>query len=361
MRTAHPHRPRHGAIGVAPAIAVQPIAARAITVRRIAVGTVAIAPGRVLGLADAQVQRAVFAQRHGDGGGEVAIAARADPGADFAVHLAGRGLFPGVGPLLDRTRIRLAFSDPAGNLFFSAQAVRRRRLQRHSRRGLAHGLGQRGRAGGRHGARARARSGRNHALGIAARQQEGGRHESGGPIAAPQRIGQGRAFSHEAQRDGVDAVAQTRGRRPVREDVALMAVAAGAACLDAHHAVAVVAHGANMGRIDRLGEAGPAGAAFELGSRPEQRQAAFATAEHPCPLFTQQGPAERRLGAVRQKHALLFRQQVGLQRHALAVGRGRQVIAGRGTHGGLRFSLGHGLKIGRAGRSFHRPALDRLI
>src|SRR5690606_11887095 len=109
MRVAHPHRPRHGAIGVAPAVAVQPIAARAI----IAVGTVAIAPGRVLGLADAQVQRAVFAQRHGDGGGEVAIAAGADPGADLAAHLAGRGLFPGVGPLLDRRRTRLALADPA--------------------------------------------------------------------------------------------------------------------------------------------------------------------------------------------------------------------------------------------------------
>uniref|UniRef100_A0A0N4Z2Y9 ANK_REP_REGION domain-containing protein n=1 Tax=Parastrongyloides trichosuri TaxID=131310 RepID=A0A0N4Z2Y9_PARTI len=357
-RAAYAPGPRHGAVGVAPAVAVQTVAPRAEAIGSVAI---AVGPGRVLRLAEAQVQRAVLAQRQRDRRAEVLVAASADPGADLAVHPARRGLFPGVGPGLDGRRIGLALADPAGNLLFRRQTVRRRRLKRHGGRGVADRRGQGVGARGRHGARTSARRRRHHALGITARQQEGGGHEfdqhthllpftSTLTPNAAKRL----AFGHETERDRVDAIAQARRRRAVGEDVALMTVATGAARLDPHHAVAVVAHGADVSWIDGFVEAGPAGAALELGPRAEQGQAAFAAAKDPCPFFAQQGSAKGRLGAVGQKHALLFRREVGLQRHALAVGRRRQVIAGGRAHRGGGFGLGHDLKIGSAGRSFHR-------
>jgi hypothetical protein len=96
-------------------------------------------------------------------------------------------------------------------------------------------------------------------------------------VAAVQRVGQGRAALHELQRHRIDAVAQPGRRRAVGEEVALVAVAAGAAGLDAHHAVGAsctaVTCASSIGRV----EAGPAGAALELGlvrnsGRPQRRQ-----------------------------------------------------------------------------------------
>src|SRR5690606_13877936 len=109
----------------------------------------------------------------------------------------------------------------------------------------------------------------------------------------------------ETQGYRVDAVAHSRGRRPVRKDMPLVTVAAGAAGLDADHAVALVAHRPHMRLVDRLGEAGPAGAAFELGPAAEERKAALPAAEHPRPRLAEQRPAEGRLGAVREQHPLL--------------------------------------------------------
>ena len=65
----------------------------------------------------------------------------------------------------------------------------------------------------------------------------------GSPSGAPRPSlsGSGSPSRRELQRHRVDAVAQAGGRRAVGEDVALVAAAAGAEDLGAHHAVAGVA------------------------------------------------------------------------------------------------------------------------
>ena len=77
-------------------------------------------------------------------------------------------------------------------------------------------------------------------------------------------VGQRFALRHEIQRDGIDAVAQPRGRRAVGEDVALVAVAAGTAHFGADHAVAVVLDELQVRLVVGRGEAGPAGAGLEF-------------------------------------------------------------------------------------------------
>src|SRR5256885_1530680 len=84
--------------------------------------------------------------------------------------------------------------------------------------------------------------------------------------------GSGR-LGRERQRQAVHAVAQARGLGAVVEDMAQVAAAAAAMHLGAQHAVgAVLARG--HGLVQRLPEAGPAGAAVELGLGREQRQRA---------------------------------------------------------------------------------------
>src|SRR5439155_13608506 len=73
-----------------------------------------------------------------------------------------------------------------------------------------------------------------------------------------------RTFRKEFQCGRVQAVAQAGGRRPVREDMAEMAVAAHAAYLGARHPPAAVGDFADMVRVERPGEARPAGAALEF-------------------------------------------------------------------------------------------------
>ncbi len=141
------------------------------------------------------------------------------------------------------------------------------------------------------------------------------------PVAAMQRVGQGIAALHELERDRVDAVAQPRRGGAVREDVALVAVAAGAQGLDAQHAVRGVAHLLDVRLVERGVEAGPAGAALELGLVLEQRQAALATAVDAGALLTQQAAAERGLGAVMQQDAGFLGRQVGLEALAFRLGR----------------------------------------
>src|SRR5579864_1542819 len=119
----------------------------------------------------------------------------------------------------------------------------------------------------------------------------------GEPVAAAQSVGEGAAVLHELQRDRVDAIAQPGRRRAVGEDVALVAVAAGAAGLDPDHAVADIAHGDHVPLVERRVEAGPAGAALELGVVAEERQAAEPAAVDAVLLLAQEAAAERRLGA----------------------------------------------------------------
>lgn len=79
---------------------------------------------------------------------------------------------------------------------------------------------------------------------------------------------------HEAQGDGIDAVAQAGGPRPVLEDVAEVGVAPRAEHLRAHQAQAAILAQDDAVRRDGPEVARPAGAGFELGVRRKQRQAA---------------------------------------------------------------------------------------
>src|SRR4029079_12963886 len=80
-------------------------------------------------------------------------------------------------------------------------------------------------------------------------------------------------FGDELERDSVHAIAQARGLGPVVEHVAQMPAAAAAMHLRARHEQAFVVGGGD-GVLQRRIEAGPAGAAVELGGGGEERQVA---------------------------------------------------------------------------------------
>src|SRR5947208_3255477 len=102
--------------------------------------------------------------------------------------------------------------------------------------------------------------------------------------------------------------------------MALMAVAAGAAGLDADHAIGGVADRRDVSLVDRRPERRPAGAAFELGLVQKQRQPTQAAAVDAVLLLAKQAAAERRLGAMAQQHVGLFRRERRLQCAALVFG-----------------------------------------
>src|SRR6185437_2257507 len=119
-------------------------------------------------------------------------------------------------------------------------------------------------------------------------------------------------------------------RRAVGEDVALVAAAARAGRLDAHHAVGDVLDPLHMRLVEGRPEGGPAGAALELGAVLEQRQAAEPAAVDAGVLLVEQPAAERRLGAVVQEDVGLLAGQRRLQALALLGRRRRQVESGWG-------------------------------
>ena len=90
-----------------------------------------------------------------------------------------------------------------------------------------------------------------------------------------------------------------------------MAIAAGAADLGAHHAVAGVAHEGDMIAVDGVEEARPAGAGLELGARIEQGQPAEAAAIGALLLGLVEDAAERPLGAVLEQYAALLVVEIG--------------------------------------------------
>src|SRR6185437_1460561 len=110
-------------------------------------------------------------------------------------------------------------------------------------------------------------------------------------------------------------------RRAVGEDVALVAAAARAGRLDAHHAVGDVLDPLHMRLVEGGPERRPAGAALELGAVLEQRQAAKPATVDAGVLLVEQPAAERRLGAVMQEDIGLLARQAGLQPLALRRGR----------------------------------------
>src|SRR5262249_32253830 len=76
----------------------------------------------------------------------------------------------------------------------------------------------------------------------------------------------------EPQRGRVDAIAQSAAvARPVGKYVPEMAVAVSRAHLGARHAVRSVPEFVDIGRLNGLGEAGPAASRFKLVGRSEQR------------------------------------------------------------------------------------------
>src|SRR5690606_27995382 len=78
--------------------------------------------------------------------------------------------------------------------------------------------------------------------------------------AAAEQVRERLAVGRESQGRRIQAVALAGWRRTVGKDMAEMAAAARADFLDAHHAVAEVAHVADVRRIEGGGETRPAGA-----------------------------------------------------------------------------------------------------
>ena len=142
-------------------------------------------------------------------------------------------------------------------------------------------------------------------------------------ILAPERVGQRIAGLHKAQRHRVDTVAQAGGRRTVGEDVALVAVATGAAGLDSDDPVGYVSHGRYMGLVEGCPERWPAGAALKLGLILEKRQAAEAATVDALLFLPQKAAAERCLGAVAQQNVGFLAGEGGLQGLAFRIVRGR--------------------------------------
>ena len=112
----------------------------------------------------------------------------------------------------------------------------------------------------------------------------------------------------EPERRAVHAVTQARRPGSVRKYVSKMSAASRAVNFRSCHAVALV-DGRLDRSVDRLPEAGPAGAALELGVRRKQRMAAAAASERAGALLVIQGAGPRTLGSVLPQHAKLLRRE----------------------------------------------------
>src|SRR3972149_6036326 len=102
----------------------------------------------------------------------------------------------------------------------------------------------------------------------------------------------------KVQRAGIDAVALSRGFRPVVEDVPQVGVALGAQRLDAAHPVAQVVFGTYRLRAHRLPETGPAGAGLIFRVRDKQCIAATDAVIDAGLLLQVVCSRERRLGGL---------------------------------------------------------------
>src|SRR6516225_3187527 len=111
------------------------------------------------------------------------------------------------------------------------------------------------------------------------------------------------------QRKAVHAVTQARRFRPVVEDVPEMAAAAAAMHLGPHDAEGAVFGGAD-GIVERLVEAGPAGAALEFGLGGKQRQVAAGAGEDALAMLLQQRAGPGTLGALVAQDFVLLRGQL---------------------------------------------------
>src|SRR4051794_24737547 len=105
----------------------------------------------------------------------------------------------------------------------------------------------------------------------------------------------------EAQREPIHAITQAGGLRPVVEDMAEVPATARAQDLGALDHQASVGAGYDRAR-QRLPEARPAGAAFELRRRAEQGQRAPGADECAAAMFVQKRAGEGPLGRRLAKH-----------------------------------------------------------
>src|SRR6266540_4325875 len=144
-------------------------------------------------------------------------------------------------------------------------------------------------------ARARRAARRRRALGLVS------------PVGGRNRVRERSLVADVAERDRVHAVAQPRRRRAVLEDVAEVPVAAGAADLDAAHAVRVVDPLRHRVGGDGVRERRPAGAGLELLARAEERVAAPRTDVGPRLLRPEEAPGPGGLGAVAAQDLVLLR------------------------------------------------------
>jgi len=119
------------------------------------------------------------------------------------------------------------------------------------------------------------------------------------------------AFAGEAERGGIDAVAQAGGARTIGEDVAKMAAAAGTGDFNAPHAVAPV-----LVLIDGFGaggdhKAGPAATGVELGAAHEEQRATCGAVVVAGFVILGEKAGEGALGAFFTQHLILLRREQG--------------------------------------------------
>ena len=202
----------------------------------------------------------------------------------------------------------------------------------------------RGHGGGGHGGFLLRRIGARGCGGLAARQA---------CRVLGERVGGQRALVVELERGGIQAVTQAGGLGAVLEDVAEVRAAAGAVDLVAHHAVAGIALGAHVHRIDGRVEAGPAGAGVELVLAREERQSAHDARVRALLVVVEEVSAERGLGARVLGDAVGLGRE--LRRELLHHGRRERghVVAGLRSSGS-----GCGLGVHGGGALFGRGAGD---
>jgi len=139
----------------------------------------------------------------------------------------------------------------------------------------------------------------------------------------------GELFLGEVHGDAVDAIAEAGGRWAVFEDMAQMAAALAAMCLDTDHAEAAIDRGCNRAG-ERVVKAWPAGAAVELGAGDEEFLAAAGAGKAAPAVFVIEGAGAGAFGAVAAQDVILFRSQ---QSPPLGIGMGhREFRVGNRAH-----------------------------
>ena len=114
------------------------------------------------------------------------------------------------------------------------------------------------------------------------------------------------AFGDVLHADGIDAVAEAGGGRAVVEDVAEVAVAAGASDFGADHAVGAIVDWGDGVRVDRLGKGRPTGSRLEFLPGFEERISATGAYVGAGFLRAQEASGAGTFGAVLAQDAELF-------------------------------------------------------